>query len=65
VLYNLFALWPRDNLRLAASCAGAGTGRAAGVAAMKRKFVAASKEDQASAAAKYPTSKVNWRRGFK
>lgn len=42
----------------------AGTGRAAGVANMKRKWVAASKEDQASAAAKYPVSKANWRRGF-
>jgi hypothetical protein len=31
---------------------------------MKRKWVAASKEDQADAAAKYPTSRVNWRRGF-
>jgi hypothetical protein len=31
---------------------------------MKRKWVAASKEDQASAAAKYPVSQVNWRRGF-
>jgi hypothetical protein len=49
---------------VSAACAGAGTGRAAGVAAMKRKWVAASKEDQASAQAKYPTSKVNWRRGF-
>jgi hypothetical protein len=31
---------------------------------MKRKWVAASKEDQASAQAKYPVSKANWRRGF-